>query len=155
MRTRRGLKPTKRDTGANLYEDEAMRMRVLLASLAAVVAVATPAQAEPGGNDSGPDATFLAELNQAGVPYQNGADAVAVGKRACQLMDQGYSEVDVIKNVSASNPGLSESEAAKFTTIAVTNYCPQHVGEPTTQAPPPSPSSEIWPEFPWPAPPAA
>lgn len=45
-----------RDNGANLYEDEAVRMLVALASFAAVIGVATPAQADPGGNDSGPDA---------------------------------------------------------------------------------------------------
>ncbi len=128
-------------------------MLVVLASFAAVIGVATPAQADPGSNDSGPDASFLAELNKAGIPYHSGADAVAVGKRACQLMDQGNSEVDVIKNVSASNPGFTMSNAAKFTTIAVIAYCPQHLGEPTTQAPPPS--SAIVPEIPWPALPAA
>ena len=131
-----------------------MRMVVVLASLAAVIGVAAPAQADPGGDHPDPDATFLSELDKAGVPYRNGADAVAVGKRACQLMDQGYSEVDVIKNVSTSNPGFSMSDAAKFTTVAVADYCPQHLGEPTTQAPPPS-SSDIVPMFPWPALPAA
>jgi len=133
-----------------------MRILVVLASFAAVIGVAPPAQADPGSNDSGPDSSFLAELDKSGVPYQSGADAVAVGKRACQLMDQGYSEIDVIKNVSASNPGFTMSDAAKFTTIAVSDYCPQHLGEPTMQAPPPPPSPPgIWPEFPWPGLPAA
>lgn len=131
-----------------------MRLLVVLAGFAVMICVATPAQGDPGGTDSGPDASFLAELKKAGVPYDSGANAVAVGKRACQLMDQGYSEVDVIKNVSDSNPGFSMSDAAKFTTIAVTDYCPQHVGEPTTQAPPPS-SSGPWPEIPLPPLPAA
>jgi hypothetical protein len=130
-----------------------MRLLVVLAGFAAVIGMATPAQADPG-DESGPDATFLSELNKAGVPFKDGGTAVAVGKRACQLMDQGYSEIDVIKNVSTSNPGFSMSDAAKFTTIAVTSYCPQHLGEPTTQAAPP-PSSEIVPEIPMPGLPAA
>jgi hypothetical protein len=128
---------------------------VVLASFAAVIGVATPALADPGRNDPGPDANFLAALNNARITYHNGADAVAVGKKACELMDQGQREADVIKSVSASNPGFTVSGAAQFTSIVVSAYCPQHVGEPTTQAPPPPPSPVIWPEFPWPAPPAA
>lgn len=149
------LKPDdgRQDNAARLYEDGAMRMLVVLVSFAAVIGVAAPGQADPGSDD--PDASFLAALDKAGVPYRSGADAVAVGKRACQLMDQGYSEFDVIKNVSASNPGFTMSDAAKFTTIAVSGYCPQHLGEPTTPPPPPPPSPGIWPEFPWPGLPAA
>ncbi|MFZ1176755.1 MAG: DUF732 domain-containing protein [Mycobacterium sp.] len=130
-------------------------MLVVLASFAAVIGVATPAQADPGSNASGPDASFLAALDKAGITYHSGADAVAVGKRACQMMDQGQPQIDVIKNVSSSNPGFTVDGAAKFTMIAASAYCPQHLGEPAAQAPPPPPSSAIWPEFPWPAPPAA
>ena len=130
---------------------EAARTLVVLASLAAVLGAATPAQADPVGNDAGPDASFLDALDKAGVPYKNGPVAVGVGKRACQLMDQGHSEFEVIQDVSASNPGFTMDNATKFTTIAVGAYCPQHAGEPTTQAPSPG----IVPEFPLPAPPAA
>jgi hypothetical protein len=144
----------RQDNGANLYEDEAMRMLVVLASFAAVVGVATPAQADPNNNGSGPDASFLTALDNAGITYQSGAGAVAAGKRACALMDQGHPASDVIKDVSASNPGFTMDAAVKFTAIATSTYCPQHLGEPTTQAPPP-PSPVIWPEFPWPAPGAA
>ncbi len=130
-----------------------MRMLAVLASVAAVLGMAAPAQADPG-NASGTDASFLAALDKAGITYQSGATAVAVGKRACELMDQGHPEVDVIKNVSASNPGFTVDGAAQFTMIAASAYCPQHLGQPVTQAPSP-PSSVSWPEFPLPAPPAA
>jgi uncharacterized protein DUF732 len=140
-----------------MYEDEAVRMRVVLAGFAAAVGAAAPAQADPVDNVSGPDASFLAALDKAGITYQSGPTAVAVGRRACQLMDQGNSEYDVIKNVSASNPGFTAEGAAKFTMIAASAYCPQHLGQPIT--PPPSPPqpgpANFWPEFPWPAPPAA
>ena len=99
-----------------------MRMLVLLASFAAVIGATTPAQADPAGNESGPDASFLAELDKAGVPYKSGAVAVAVGKKACELMDQGHPEFDVIQSMSASNPGFGMSNATKLTTIAVTTY---------------------------------
>jgi hypothetical protein len=145
----------RQDNGANLYENEAMRMLVVLASFAAVIGAATPAQADPGSNDSGPDAGFLAALDKAGITYHSGADAVAVGKRACELMDQGHPESDVIKNMSASNPGFTMDGAAKFTTIAASAYCPQHLGEPTAQAPPPPQQWWVAPEFPIPTPGAA
>ncbi|MDT5346435.1 MAG: hypothetical protein QOE52_5619 [Mycobacterium sp.] len=123
-----------RDKGANLYEDEAMRFLVMLAGFAAVLGVATPAQADPG--NSGPDASFLAALNKAGITYQDPTVAVAVGKKACELMDRGNPEVDVIKSVSSSNSGFTVDGAAQFTMIAASAYCPQHMGQPITQAPP-------------------
>ena len=132
-----------------------MRMLVALASVAAVIGVVTPAHADPSGNDSGPDASFLAALDNAGITYHSKADAVAVGKRACELIDQGHPESDVVKNMSASNPGFTTDGAAKFTTIAVSAYCPQHLGEPAAQAPPPPASSATWPDFPLPTPGAA
>jgi len=126
-----------RDNGANLYEDEAMRLLVMLAGVAAVLGVATPAQADPG--DSGPDASFLAALTKAGITYQDPTVAVAVGKKACQLMDQGSPEVDVIKSVSSSNSGFTVDGAAQFTMIAASAYCPQHMGHPLSQALVPTP----------------
>lgn len=130
-----------------------MRMLVVLAGFAAVVGVAAPARADPVDNVSGPDASFLAALDKAGITYQSGPTAVAVARRACQLMDQGNSEYDVIKDVSASNPGFTTEGAAKFTMIAASAYCPQHLGQPITPAP--AGPANFWPEFPWPAPPAA
>jgi hypothetical protein len=111
-----------------------MRFLVMLAGFAAVLGVATPAQADPG--NSGPDASFLAALNKAGITYQDPTVAVAVGKKACELMDQGNPEVGVIKSVSSSNPGFTADGAAQFTMIAASAYCPQHMGQPITQAPP-------------------
>jgi hypothetical protein len=122
----------RRDKGADLYEDEAMRFLVL-AGFVAALGVATPAQADPG--NSGIDASFLAALNKAGITYQDAAVAVAVAKKACALMDQGNPEAGVIKSVSSSNPGFTVDGAAQFTMIAASAYCPQHMGQPITQAP--------------------
>ncbi|MGB6512583.1 MAG: hypothetical protein WBF57_06285 [Mycobacterium sp.] len=44
-----------------------MRLYVVLASFAAVVGLATPAHANP---DPDPDASFLAALNNAGIPFK-------------------------------------------------------------------------------------
>ena len=111
-----------------------MRFLVMLAGFAAVLGVATPAQADPGS--SGPDASFLAALTKAGITYQDPTVAVAVGKKACELMDQGNPEVNVVKSVSSSNPGFTADGAAQFTMIAASAYCPQHMGQAATQAPP-------------------
>lgn len=127
-------------------------MLLVCASFAAVVGAAMPAHADPVGN---PDANFLAALDLAGVPYKSGGVAIRVGKKACELMDQGHSEADVIQSVLAENAGFTLSEATSFTTSAVNAYCPQHLGEPTTEPPPPPSNTWIVPEFPWPAPPAA
>ena len=110
-----------------------MRFLVMLAGFAAVLGVATPAQADPG--NSGRDASFLAALNKAGITYQDPTVAIAVGKKACELMDRGNPEVDVIKSVSSSNSGFTVDGAAQFTMIAASAYCPQHMGQPITQAP--------------------
>ena len=82
------------DNRADLYEDEAMRLLVVLAGLAAVMGLATPAQADAGN----PDADFLAALNNAGITYKSGPDAIAIGRRACELMDQGD------RNLMSSKP---------------------------------------------------
>ena len=66
--------------GADLYEDEGMRLLVALAGQAAVIGLAVPAQADDGD--------FLAGLNNAGITYQSGPDAIGIGGRACDLMDQ-------------------------------------------------------------------
>ncbi|GFG97199.1 DUF732 domain-containing protein [Mycobacterium timonense] len=114
-----------------------MRMLVVLAGLIAVIGAATPAHADPAGN-SASDVSFLAALNKAGITYQSPATAVGVGKRACELMDQGHPQVDVIHNVSSSNPGFTVDGAAQFTMIAASAYCPQHLGQPVTEAPTPT-----------------
>jgi hypothetical protein len=84
----------------------------------------------------------LTALDQAGVPYKNGAVAIRVGKTACELMDQGHSQADVIRSVSSENAGFTVADATHFTTSAVNAYCPQRIGEPTTE--PPVPPSAIW-----------
>jgi hypothetical protein len=119
-----------------------MRTLVVLAGSAALVGAAAPAYADPVGT-SGADASFIAALNQAGITYRDPAAAVGVGKRACELMDQGSPQVDVIKSVSSSNPGFTVDGAAQFTMIAASAYCPQHLGQRVNQAPPAQPAPVV------------
>ena len=100
-------------------------MRLLApACLAALIAVAAPAQADSGGGD----ADFLAGLNSAGISYKSGPDAVGIGRRACQLMDQGHAQADIVKAVVDQNPGFTTDGATKFVGIAENKLCPQHIG---------------------------
>jgi hypothetical protein len=121
-----------------------MRLPVVLAGVAAVVGLAATAQADP----SGPDATFVAALNNAGITYHDATNAVVIGRRACELMDQGHAEADVIKSMAQANPGLTDDVAARFTHIAESTYCPQHVNAPPQPQPPQGPA--VPPFFPWP-----
>jgi hypothetical protein len=126
----------------DLQKDVGMCTRLGLASLAVLIGAATPAYADPGGDASGPDATFLASLQQQGVSYKSGAAAISVGRKACELMDQGHSKSQVIQSLSADNPGFSPESAEKFATSAVSVYCPQHNGEPNTAPPTPLPPAQ-------------
>jgi Protein of unknown function (DUF732) len=137
------------DSGADLYQDEAMRLLlVAVGGFAAVIGLTTPAQADPDD----PGADFLAALNNARITYQSGPDAVGIGRRACQLMDQGHSQADVIKGVMDQNPGFTVGGATQFVEIAENTLCPQHIGG--AVSPPPS-APAVPPLFPLPAPPAA
>jgi hypothetical protein len=98
-----------------------MRLLLILASCAAVIGLSAPAQADNA------DPNFVAALNNAGITYKDEADATATGRRECQLMDQGHAEPDVIKAMTDQNPGLTPDVATKFTRIAETVYCPQHL----------------------------
>src|SRR6202020_1009475 len=109
------------DIADKLYEDEAMRFLVLLAGFAAVLGVATPAQADPG--NSGRDASFLEALNKAGITYQDPSVAVAVAKKACELMDQGNPQAGVIKSVSSSNPGFTAEGPAQYPRTRASVLC--------------------------------
>jgi hypothetical protein len=106
---------------ADLYEDGAMRLLLCLASSAAVIGLAAPAQADNA------DPNFVAALNNAGITYPNGSDVTGIGRRECQLMDEGHPEPDVIKAMTDQNPALTPDMATRFTRIAETVYCPQHL----------------------------
>ncbi|SRX95698.1 hypothetical protein MSP7336_03971 [Mycobacterium shimoidei] len=94
-----------------------------LAAAAALTGLAVPAHAEPAGID----VEFLTALGKAGITFRNAEKAVAAGRTACELMDSGQPELDVVKRLTEENPGFTVSGAAKFTAIAASAYCPQHL----------------------------
>jgi len=127
-----GCCPTKRsrqDNRADVEDDGAMRLLVVFAGLAAIIGLAVPAQADPDSTDPGLDASFLGQLNQAGITYSNGPAAVSAARSACNLMDQGQKEIDVIKHVMELNPGFGLAGSTRFTAIASSVYCPDYLGK--------------------------
>jgi hypothetical protein len=116
-----------------------MRRLLVLAGLAAIIGLAVPAQADPSSTDPGLDANFLGALNKAGITYSNGPAAVAAARTACDLMDQGQAEIDVIKRVTELNPGFGYSGATKFTAIASSVYCPEYLGKSSVKTTAPGP----------------
>jgi hypothetical protein len=138
------------DYGRVVGKDERMRFRVVVAGLIAFICLAAPANADPE-----PDAGFLTALDNAGITYHTGSDAVAIGRRACQLLDQGHSEPDVVNSMIQQNARFSTDAATTFTQIAESSYCPQHIGgAPAPAQPAPQPYYPP-PEFPLPALPGA
>ena len=121
-------------------KDEVMRIRVALVCSAVSIAVAAPAHADPD-----PDARFLRGLNNAGITYHNAPDAMSIGRRVCELMDQGAPEADVINAMAQQNSGFSRDDAAKFARVAEAVYCPVHLGGAPTPTQPWSPPID----FPW------
>ena len=88
-----------------------------------MIGLAVQAHADPAGED----ATFLAALKNAGVPYRDADKAVAVGKAFCAQMNHGNTAPDVVKQLTDANPGISLENATTFAGIAVSVYCPRHL----------------------------
>ena len=92
----------------------------------AVPALADPPAPDPAG-DPAADANFIASLKNAGMTFRSGSDAVAAGRLACDMMNSGTSEQDVVTKLSALNPGLNTGGAMKFAALASTAYCPDYL----------------------------
>lgn len=99
-----------------------MRHLLVVLGIASSLGVPVPAHADPSV-----DASFVDALNKAGITFNDSKSAVNAGKTACDLMDQGKSQLDVVQLVMQQNSGISTVSAAKFTAIAASAYCPQHL----------------------------
>lgn len=109
-----------------------MRLLLVLASVAAALSLAVPALADPPdppAPDPAVDANFIASLKNAGMTFRKESDAVAAGRLACDMMNSGTSEQDVVTKLSAMNPGLNTGGAMKFAALASTAYCPDYLSK--------------------------
>ena len=124
-----------------------MRLPLALAAVATMVGLAVPALADPPPpsvpDNPAADATFLDSLNKAGMSYSNGSSAIAAGKMACDLMNSGTSEKDVVDKLSMLNPGLNSGGAMKFAALASSAYCPDYLNKSST----PTKSASPFPGF--------
>lgn len=113
-----------------------MRLSLALAAAATMVGLAVPALADPPPpsvpDNPAADATFLDSLNKAGMTYTNNSSAIAAGKMACDLMNSGTSEKDVVDKLSMLNPGLNSGGAMKFAALASSAYCPDYLNKSST-----------------------
>ncbi|HXO80731.1 MAG TPA: DUF732 domain-containing protein, partial [Mycobacterium sp.] len=114
-----------------------MRLLVTLAAGAIAIGVAVPALADPPPDPTPPDPAadshFLDSLNKAGMKYSNGSSAIAAGRYACDMMNNGAAETDVVQKLSMLNPGLNSAGAMKFAALASSAYCPDFLNRSSTQ----------------------
>ncbi len=96
-----------------------MRLLLPLIGAAAMIGVAAPAYADDN------DDRFLAELRHTGITYQDPAAAISAARTVCSLVDQGYSDADIVNTLQVDNPAFQGNGAAEFTTIAAAHYCPK------------------------------
>ena len=111
-----------------------MRPLLVVLGVASSLGSAIPAHADPNV-----DASFVDALTKAGIIFNDSRSAISAGKTACELMDQGKPELDVIQLVTQQNPAISTTSAAKFTAIAASAYCPQHLHRTSDNGASPSP----------------
>jgi hypothetical protein len=114
-----------------------MKLIFAAAGLAVSIGLAVPAAADPPPpsvpDNPGADATFLDSLNKAGMTYNSGSSAVAAGRFACDLMNKGLSQGDLVNKLSLLNPGLNSGGAMKFAALASSAYCPDFLNRSSTQ----------------------
>jgi hypothetical protein len=99
-----------------------MRSAAAVLGVASALSLTVPAHADPNA-----DASFVDALAKAGIAFNDSKSAINAGKAACGLMDQGRSQLDIVQLVTQQNSDISTVSAAKFTAIAASAYCPQHL----------------------------
>lgn len=103
-------------------------MKLLLTlGIATALAVAGPASADPGVDQTAPDGGFLTSLDAAGIHYTDGAQAVAAAKALCELIGRGEPGLEAIQDLHNSNPGFSLDNSAHFAVLAARAYCPDEL----------------------------
>ncbi len=113
-----------------------MRRLLVVVGVAWTLNMAIPAHADPSV-----DASFVDALTKAGISFNNPGNAVEAGHTTCDLIAQGKPALQVVQLVQQQNSGISTTNAAKFTAIAVSAYCPQFVQQANAGTAPSQPPS--------------
>ena len=106
-----------------------IRGLLLVLGVAAVIGGAAPAYAEPDVGDDGgnADAIFLNGIRAAGLTFNSNEQAITVGHAVCSMANNGETGLQVVKQLTADNPGLTMDGASQFAAIAANAYCPHHL----------------------------
>lgn len=112
-----------------------MKSLLVLLSFGAAIGTAAPAYADAA------DDQFLAALQASGVTYKDPGKVISAAKWVCQTVGQGTQMADVVKTVQSENPGLVQENAAKFTALAASAYCPNALPPAPAHAPAPPPAN--------------
>ena len=114
-----------------------MRVLVVLAAAATILTSAAPAVADPPPpsvpDNPGAASAFLDSLNKAGMTYNSAPNVITAGRKACDLMNQGLSQGELVNKLSLLNPGLNSGGAMKFAALASSAYCPDFLNRSSTQ----------------------
>jgi hypothetical protein len=111
-------------SSATLEDLGVMKRLLMPLSVLTMVLVAASAYADPPSSN---DVDFLTNLTAAGLTYQDPAQAVAVAKGVCQLVDTGTPAPDIEKDLRQRNPSFSGSGATNFIILATGEYCPKYL----------------------------
>ena len=79
---------------------------------------AAPAHADMMGN------AFLTALNNAGIPSNQPAGTIALGRTVCPMLFEPGGNFDTISSKVAAYTGMPLDKAGSFTIIAIATYCP-------------------------------
>jgi Protein of unknown function (DUF732) len=109
-----------------------MKLLGALLGVSVGIVLAVPAHAEPGVEDppsSDNNGAFLADLHKVGITFSDPNQAISAGQSVCAHIHNGMPGLHLIQRLQENNPGLTESGAAQFATIAAKAYCPRQLDE--------------------------
>lgn len=73
------------------------------------------------------DYRFLEAIDEAGIAYDTGDDAIYDGKFVCQRLDEGADADTVLAEYEAASPELTTRQAKDFILAAADAYCPEYL----------------------------
>ncbi|MFL0178520.1 MULTISPECIES: DUF732 domain-containing protein [unclassified Mycobacterium] len=103
-----------------------MRSVLSILGVAAVIGCAAPAYADPDAGGGG-DAAFLTAVRAVGLTFASSDQAIVAGHAVCSMANNGETGLQVVKQLTADNPGLTMDAASQFAAAAANAYCPQHL----------------------------
>jgi hypothetical protein len=107
-----------------------MRLLLALLGVSMGIVLAVPAYAVPGEDEEATDEnteSFIADLHNLGISFQDPGRAVSAGKAVCGLMSRGESGLQLLNDLRDNNPALTTNGAAQFATISAKAYCPRQL----------------------------